>query len=127
MLRTFITAGIIILILGLGGYWHNDYLNQTTYTIVEKVNNVEDQILEKNWNDANQEIERVKTEWDETKKLWSILLDHQEIDSIDLSLQRVEQYIKQNETALSLGEISVLRLLFNHIADTERISLQNIF
>lgn len=127
MLRTYITAGIIILVLGLGGYWHNQYINQSTNALVEKVIYIEDHIKAKNWSQANQEVTRVKTEWIETKKLWSVLLDHQEIDNIDLSLQRVEQYIVQNETALSLGEISALRLLFNHIADTESISLQNVF
>ena len=127
MLRTFFTTVAIILILVLGGYWHNQFINHSTNILVEKIIKVEKQIHEKNWGNANQEIENLKGEWVETKKLWSIMLDHQEIDNIDLSLMRVEQYIMQNDATLSLGEVAALRLLFNHIADTQVISPQNIF
>ncbi|ACL21290.1 DUF4363 family protein [Desulfitobacterium hafniense] len=127
MLRTYLIAGIIILILVLGGYWQNSYISESTYTLTEKLVNVEEQIRAKSWSNANQEIEKFSQDWNGIKKFWSILLDHQEIDEIELSLIRLEQYIKENETVLSLGELSALRLLVDHIADKGMITLQNIF
>ncbi|MEL1135487.1 DUF4363 family protein [Desulfitobacterium sp. THU1] len=126
VLRTYLTVGIIILMLGLGSYWHNQYINSSTFSLEGMLIAVEDLIQSRHWDKANQQMDQLKKEWDETKKLWSILLDHQEIDNIDLSLKRAEKYILENEAALSLGEVAALRLLFNHIADTETITFQNI-
>ncbi|AFM01048.1 MULTISPECIES: DUF4363 family protein [Desulfitobacterium] len=127
MLRTYLVAGILILMLVLGGYWQNHYVSESTDIMVEKLVNVEEQIRTKSWSNADQEIGKFSQEWSETKKLWSILIDHQEIDEIDLSLIRLEQYIKENEMVLSLGEVCALRMLINHIADKGMITLQNIF
>lgn len=127
MLRTYVVAGIIVLVLIFGGYWHNQYINQSATTLVKKFAYIEELIQERNWESVNQEIEKVKLDWHETKNYWSVLLNHQEIDNIDLSLKRVEKYIVEKESALSLGEVSALQLLFDHIAETETITLQNIF
>ncbi|AGA69702.1 hypothetical protein Desdi_2272 [Desulfitobacterium dichloroeliminans LMG P-21439] len=126
MLRTYLTVGIIILVLVLGSYWHNQYINSSASSLEGMLIAVEDIIQNRHWGNANQQMDQLKKEWDETKKLWSILLDHQEIDTIDLSLKRAEKYILEQEAALSLGEVAALRLLFHHIADTETITLQNI-
>ena len=59
--------------------------------------------------------------------MWAILIDHTEIDNIDMALAKIEQYIKTGEKGLALGELSSLELLIRHIPDKEKLSLENIF
>ena len=127
MYRTYITVGVIILLLGVGTFWYSDYIHKSADSIVQKLNLVEELIQGEKWQEAEFELTKMEEEWEETKKMWSVLLHHQEIDSIDISLKRVEKYIQGESSVLGLGELSALRLLVDHISDTESLSIQNIF
>ena len=94
--------------------------------LAQSISTVEKLVAEKNWSKAGEEIRKVKTQWEEMKKLWSVFLDHQKIDDIDLSIMRIEQYINAQEIALSLGELSVLLSTVNNISDNERITFKNL-
>ncbi len=126
MFRTYITIGVIVLLLGAGSYWGSHYINQSSGSLVQKLDSVEELIHGEKWDEAQQEMAGMEKEWEGTKKWWSVLLHHQEIDNIDISLKRVEKYVIGKNPILGLGELSALRLLVNHISDTETLSLQNI-
>lgn len=126
MYRIYTTVGIIILLLSFGTIWYSDYIHSSADSIVQKLNRVEELIQGEKWQEAEMELGKVEREWEQTKTLWSVLLHHQEIDTIDISLKKVEKYIQGNSSVLGLGELSALRLLVEHISDTESLSLQNI-
>ena len=110
MNRTYIMVGVIILLLGVGTFWYSDYIHKSADSIVEKLNHVEGLIQVEKWEEAEVELSKMEKEWKETKKMWSILLHHQEIDNIDISLKRAEKYIEGKSPVLGLGELSALRL-----------------
>jgi len=126
MFRTYITIGVIILLLGAGSYWNSHYIYQSSESLAQRLDRVEEFIQVEKWDEAQQEMAVMEKEWEGTKKWWSVLLHHQEIDNIDISLKRVEKYVLGKNSILGLGELSALRLLVNHISDTETLSLQNI-
>jgi hypothetical protein len=127
MNRTYLTVGVIVLLLGFGTFWYSNYINKSADSIVQKLNDVEVFINEQKWDEAGKELSQISREWEKTKKAWSVLLHHQEIDNIDIGMKKVEKYIEGKSSVLGLGELSALRLLINHISDTESLSLQNIF
>jgi|GEM_PF-338421 len=126
MLKNYLIAGTIFLILLAGGYWQYNYIGNSSVALAQSISTVEKLVAEKNWSKAGEEIRKVKTQWEEMKKLWSVFLDHQKIDDIDLSIMRIEQYINAQEIALSLGELSVLLSTVNNISDNERITFKNL-
>lgn len=127
MHRTYITIGVIILLLGAGGFWHSKYMHKSADSLVQILDRVEEFIQVENWDVAQQEMAQMEKEWEGTKKWWSILIDHQEIDNIDISLKRVEKFVAGENSILGLGELSALRLLVAHISDTVKLSIRNIF
>lgn len=124
--RTYITVGVIILLLGAGGFWHSHYINESANSLVQKLDRVEEFIRVEEWGIAKQEMMQMENEWEGTKKWWSILIDHQEIDNIDISLKRVEKFVEGENSILGLSDLSALRLLVDHIKDTVMLSIQNI-
>lgn len=126
MYRTYIAVGVIILLLGVGGFWHSNYIQKSADSLVQRIDSVEELILLDKWDDGRQEMLRIEEEWKNTKKLWSVLLHHQEIESIDITLKRAEKFVMGKNSLHGIGELSALRLLFEHISDTEILSLQNI-
>lgn len=127
MVRTYLAAGIIFIALIVGSIWHKSYLNEATTSLEAQLLVMEEEIQQKNWENTNIMITNIENEWQEKRRICNILLDHRQIDNIDITLERLKRYIIGQDDVLSLGEVAALRLYVNRISDIEKISLENIF
>ena len=126
-MRTPITIVILLIIILGGSYASSRLISTTTQTLDTQLETVEQSILDQKWKVALDELDRAQKDWDKPKFWLTILLDHQELDSVDLSMRRLKKYIETQSLALSLGEISTLELLVGHISDAEQLAIRNIF
>lgn len=104
----------------------NKFIQDSSRAMVSEMEKVESSLKNADWNKAYQELGTTTVKWEKTKYWWSILLHHQEIDNIDLSLERLSKYVETKGTSLSLAELAALKKLFDHIADTEALTLRNV-
>ncbi|ODA41496.1 DUF4363 family protein [Desulfosporosinus sp. BG] len=125
MRTVYIIVIIVILLLG-GSLISYRYLQSTTQTLGVELESVEKSISTEKWEIAEKDLNTTLECWDKNKILWTVLLDHQEIDAIDIGINRLDKFIKTQNISLSLGEVSSLKLRLDHIADTEKLNLQNI-
>ncbi|OLN31921.1 DUF4363 family protein [Desulfosporosinus metallidurans] len=125
-MRTLTTIFVIVFLLAGGSFISHGYIQTTTHALVTQLETVEHSISTQNWKVAQTELNTTHRRWDINKTLWTILLHHQEIDTIDLSMERLEKYMATQDSPLSLGEVSTLKLLFAHIADSDQLNLKNI-
>ncbi|MDQ7093868.1 DUF4363 family protein [Desulfosporosinus sp. PR] len=116
---------ILVLLFG-GSLASYRYIQGTTQTIGSQLDTLEQSISSQQWDTAEKELTAAQQHWDNNKTWWTILLDHQEIDRIDLSLYRLNKYLVTRNLSLSLGEISDLELLIQHISDTEKLTIENV-
>lgn len=122
-----VPAIIVIIVLLLGGSLTTyRYLHTTSQILATQLEEVEQSISTQKWEVAQKELNTALQSWGKIKTWWTVLLDHQEIDNIDMSISRLEKYIQTRDFSLSLGEVSVLKLLVDHISETEKLNLQNI-
>lgn len=126
MIRTYLTAAVIFIILIFGSVWYNKYLTETTLALDEKLHLIQEAIQLKNWENIHDLIENFEEIWNGEKKICNLLLDHEQIDNIDIALERLKSYAISQDEALSLGEVATLRLFINRIRDVEKISIENI-
>jgi len=119
---------VVVIFLALIGFSLGSYklINNSSQNLVNHLQIVDLSIRAQNWDDAQKELALTQKTWAQTKDWWTILIDHQEIDNIDLSISRLEQYVATKATPLSLGELSALMLLFEHISGKEALTLENI-
>jgi hypothetical protein len=117
---------IVIIILGTG-FWMENYLTASSEMLAANFEKLEEALTRKNWVQASEILNNTWEIWDKTKKNWAPLIDHQEIDQLDLAVARLTQYINNQEYSLSLAELSALKFLIRHIPEKERVNLQNIF
>lgn len=116
---------IVVLLLG-GSFASYEYIQSTTQTLGSQLATVEQSISTQVWDTAQKELKTTQQHWDKSKTWWTILLDHQEIDNIDLSLKRLDKYIVTQNVPLSLGEVATLELLIHNISDSEKLNLSNV-
>lgn len=88
---------------------------------------LEKQIDSEKWAEAEELYKSFKDKWVDIDHKWSMLIDHYEIDYINMYLGELEAFIKMKDKTNSLAKLSSLQLLVEHIPDKEYPSLKNIF
>lgn len=126
MKQILIVSGIIIVIIFIAVFT-NFYLESSANTIVSNLDNIEKFSKANDWNNALKELSLLDKDWDKTQSIWAILIEHQEIDNIDISLKKVEKYVETKNLSNVLAEIAATRLLINHIPQTFSPNIVNIF
>ncbi len=88
---------------------------------------VEDSITLQKWEEAQKKLTVAQQKWRNDNTWWSIFLDHYQIDNIDINMRRLEKFISIQDFSQSIGEITTLKLHFEHISDAELFTINNIF
>lgn len=117
---------LTILIVG-SGLWMEKYLIISSEELAAHFEHLEQALSIQDWEEAGTVLNNSWDIWHKIKKNWAPLIDHEEIDKMDLSVARVAQYVNSKQHSLALAELSVLKLLIRHIPEKESLNLQNIF
>ena len=125
-MKVIIMITVILVIIFAGSAMASSYLNDTSSSFGQELNILEHNIRDGKWYDAQAQITSLEDKWKGIKDGWAMLLDHQEIDNIELTLSRLKEYVKNSNTSDSLAEVSALKMLFEHIPEKEAVSLKNI-
>ncbi|MBZ4664312.1 MAG: hypothetical protein JG776_2030 [Caloramator sp.] len=130
-LKSNIKTSLIILLLFTSiisiGLLVNNFLNNTTYSLLNSIYVIQLNIESDNWDVSYNEIVKLKSEWQKNERVWSALIHHDEIDKISENMELLIEYIKAKDKTNSLSHIAVLRKYIEHIPELDKLNLQNIF
>lgn len=116
---------IIVLIGGSSASYR--YVKTNTQIMSTLLESVEASITVQKWEGAQTELNIAQQNWNNDNTWWSIILDRQEMDNININLKCLEKYIGIQDVSQSLGEVTTLKLQFEDILDHELFTLNNIF
>ena len=116
---------ILVALIGFG-FWINHSLSGKADELGVKFTHIEQAVKQNNWPDAREQMSLAAKSWSKSKAWWAVIIDHQEIDLIEIAFSRIKSYIEAKNTGLSLGEIALLRQSIEHIPKKEAISIENI-
>ncbi len=122
----YISLAIIILLISIWGFVFN-IITTTTYTLNAYLDNMEDKINNDNWKDSEKILNTIENEWTNKLRILILIITHDEIEKINLSLKRLNKYLFSKDKPLVLGELASLRFSINHIKEREALSFRNIF
>lgn len=125
-MRSLIISLIITLVIALGWYFIYISVEDNTSEFIDSLSDLSKTIEDRQWQSANSKFADIKERWYNIKSSWIIILNHHEIDNIDLAMEKASQYIKLQNHELSLVEIKTLTTLFNIVKDNEALTLSNI-
>ena len=126
-MRTLITIITIVLLLSVGSITSNRFIQTTTQVIGDQLNIVEQSLSNRKWESAKTELTTAQESWEMSNLWWSILFDHQEIDTINISLKQLENYIKAEDFSDSLVELSTIKLKLENLKESSKLTVKNIF
>ena len=126
-MRTFYVVLILLVVFLVGWFFMYDSIDKHTSIFIKSLDHISETIKDENWDLVSLEYTKIRNNWTKIRKLLTVLLDHHEIDNIDLSMARADQYIYTKNSPLSLGEIEVLKQLFIIVKESESFTLTNLF
>ena len=125
-----IVVFVLIAIFG-GGIYTENYLKNSADNISNKLEKLKQHTIiakqTENREQINKEIDDIKKEWEDISELWSVIVVHQDIDSIETALIKSKSNIENGELEDALQEIETAKFFVKHVRDRERVSLKNIF
>lgn len=126
-MKTSVIVSVLVILLAVGAGWSNRYINTSGSVLEQHMDQMEEQIKDNKWEKAESLYKQIENNWENTKTVWSALVTHQEIDSIELSLKRLEEFVRDKNRVLAASELASLRLMVEHIVDTEAFNMTNVF
>ncbi|MDD3705956.1 MAG: DUF4363 family protein [Clostridiaceae bacterium] len=120
-----IIISLVVLIVA-GGAITLYALNSESQRLDDSLSVIEEAIENQNWDNASKDLKKFHSKWDKTSPLWSMLVDHYEIDNIELLLSQLASYVKNKNKNDALTSISSLKTLIKHIPDKESLNPKNI-
>jgi len=125
-MRIYVAVIAVLIVVLAFGVYNVNALEKDTQQMMTGFENLEADIATGNWHAASKGMEQVQEQWSAHKGRWAMVIDHQEIDNIDMAIARVTKYIEQKDSTMASGEASVLKQLLEHIPKKEKINLKNI-
>jgi len=119
-----ITLTLIIIVAG--GLWINHELQKATDNLVMQIEQINQLINASQWPEAVNQTQQLEEIWKKEGRWWPIFLDHQEMDNIEFSMAKFKEYVAAQDAALSLGQLSEIKIMVEHIPEKEKVNLKNI-
>lgn len=102
------------------------YLDNTSKNLDEMLTIVQQNIEEENWSEATKNIDTAEIKWKNIDKKWAILIEHREIDEIEINMEKLKSYVETKNKDLSMAQLKAIKMLIRHIPQNEKPILENI-
>ena len=116
----------LVVFLGIGIY-SEIWISNTAQEVSLEVAHLAETVRNHNWNEAAKLIDDIHKRWASITDRWDIIVDHSEIDEVNLALIRATKFIETESFELALAEIAVIHHMVLHIAEKESLRILNIF
>lgn len=125
-MKPLISAFLIIAFIICMGLFTVAMLNRDAEVLYGFIIQMEDSIYNEQWEKVTEINKKFNSQWEKNAKIWPMLIDHLEIDTIEIHLSELDAYLKTRDKSRALSKLSILKLLVNHIPEKESFVLQNI-
>lgn len=121
---------IVITVLFLGtitfAVLQHVYIKNKTDLFISYCEEAIDYVNIDDFDSAKEKIILINKEWEKSEKTLEALVEHDEIDKIEMSLRLITSYTNSEEKAMFLSEANVLTFLFGHIEYIDDLAIENI-
>ncbi|ADD01757.1 conserved hypothetical protein [Thermoanaerobacter mathranii subsp. mathranii str. A3] len=102
------------------------YLDKTSENLNKMLTKVQQNIEKEHWEEAQKNIKTVEKEWKNINKKWAMLIEHREIDEIEINMEKLKSYVDTKNKDLSSAQLKAIKMLIRHIPQNEKPILENI-
>ena len=126
MMKWLAVIGALALTLAASiGVWY--YLRDSAEQLCRELEKVEQAVQREDWQEAERALDGVEQEWARLQRRWAMLIDHKEMEDIEISLVDLKSAVRGRQRQEALKEGAELAFFLRHTPDAERPGWDNIF
>lgn len=125
-MKSFWAAVVIAVLLIGGGILFNKNIDNVTEEMSEKEKRITELVENKDFDGAKKEIDALAKYIDDKMIVLASVVDHKNIDEIELCVAEIEGYTKEKIKSEALTKCKKLEHLINHLPINYSVTLQNI-
>lgn len=125
MKRLRVAIALLVVILATGIWGH--FLIENACKEMAKLVKYDCAITVQERKTSEKRAEQLQEEWSKKEKIFAVILPHSELDEIEISLKKLTDFHSQNMTEEYIKALNECSNRFEHIAESERLTFQNIF
>ena len=118
---------IIILIIFIGDFVTQRFTKNSVNSLTSELNILKDRLIEKSFDEANEQAEKIQLGIDEVHHKLSYYLEHDEIEKIETNFTACKSLTKTGDYSSAIEELEKTIFVLNHITDKYSFNLDNIF
>ena len=118
-------VALVVILAACIGVWC--YLRDSAEGVCMQLSAVEAALAAEDWEAAESALARVEAEWQELAPRWAMLIDHHEMEDVEISLVDLKSAVRRREKQEALKEAAELEYFLLHTPEAERPAWENIF
>lgn len=119
-------AFLLIILFGLNVYCYN-YVKTSTEELSTSIDRLINLTDNKDYKNAAVNFNMLKRRTEDSKKIWFLIINHQEIDNVDVTLKQCEAQLKKEADKELTASLNSLKYYINNIYEREKVNITNIF
>ena len=127
MNKSTITSCVLFLLLLISATFSSFYLHNFCVDFSNKYDELEELIVDENWDESYNYVVDLLDETSKKGKLTAVIINHEEVDKLELDLYTITQYVKNKNSDLSLATLHRMKFDLENIRKLNEFTLENIF
>ena len=127
MYKEFIIISIILVLVISLDCITNKYVKESVSTMINKLEVLEDEILNENIDDIENRIKEAKDIWKRKYNVLAYYIEHDELEKVSLKLASIHGNVEGDELGNAVGDINEGIFLLKHIQEKEKFDFRSIF
>jgi hypothetical protein len=124
-----IPACLLLLLICLVsfGIWSARKLDSEAGVLLDIAGQIHRSLEERNYEQAQSSCDLLIAKWQRYYPHWTMLINHQEMDHIFESVNKLRQFLRFRDDVDSWAELDTLIHFINHVPEKESLTVQNLF
>lgn len=128
IMKEVVTIIILILLIISSNVFVEKYLLETSNDIINDLEIFREKLdSSENVDLIFEDLDNIQAKWGKIVNKWAIIVEHQEIDKIELCILQIEEFMKEDEMGDVLANISQAEFLLKHIPEIQKVKIKNVF
>lgn len=126
-MRIVVITACILLSFLVAAFWFGHYIENSCAQLLTALDKLDQAAMAEDWEAIETEFQKVHQEWEKNRGVWIYVLEHYDINAIDLELARLERYIYMQDTTHTVVVVGELKFEVELIREKESLSFANLF
>ncbi len=125
-MKSLLIAVSIAVVIIFSGIYSTKKLEDMSIYLMDMCNRINEEIEAENFKKAEEYVNEIEAFVEENYTMFASTIDHNEVDKIDMNIDQMKVYIKENQKADALAFGNVLIGLFEHLPKDHKLKIENI-